>query len=200
MSSWFDDLADELDPTERDRLRRVHELLVDAGPPPELPASLESLPAGVGTTGTTIAFPRARRRAAAAIAIAAALAAAAFGGGYLVGDRGGSPSAAKPVRVAKMSGSNASATLRVDAPEAGGNWPVKFSVSGLPRQSGKYAYYEIFVISKGKLVYPCAGFRARAGATTTVTFNVPYRVTGKTRWVVTAVDKQHRWPGRIVMT
>ena len=41
----FDDLVDQgLDLEERARLLRVHELLIAAGPPPELPPSLASPP------------------------------------------------------------------------------------------------------------------------------------------------------------
>jgi hypothetical protein len=178
-----------LDPAERERLRRVHELLLQAGPPTDLPASLATLTdAGAGTRGKVLVFPR--RRLAAAVA---------FGGGYVAGDHAGTASAGKLVRVATMSGSNATAALSVHAPDANGNWPVNFTVNGLPRQSGEFAYYEIFVKYKGKLVYPCAGFRT-TGATTSASFLVPYEVTNRTQWVVTAVDKNHRWPGRIVMT
>jgi hypothetical protein len=198
VSGWFDEMADDLDPAERERLRRVDELLVAAGPPPELPADFATLPGGVAAA-RTVPFLRPRRRAVAAITVAAALAAAAFGGGYLVGDRGHGPAAVEPVRVVAMSGQNARASLRVGAPDAGGNWPLEFSVTGLPKQTGKYAYYEIFVLRDGKPGYPCGGFRVRSG-TTTVSFLVPYAVESSTRWVVTSVNREHQWPGRIVMT
>lgn len=198
MSGRFDDFVDleGLDPAEQERLRRVHELLVEAGPPPELPAGLAALPAGVAGA-KTIAFPQARRRFAGALALAAALAAAAFGGGYVIGNHDGG--GGKIVRVAAMSGSNALASLRVGAPDAGGNWPVDFTVSGLPKQSGDFAYYEVFVLRNGKPGYPCGGFRVLNG-TTKLRFWVPYKVSGSTKWVVTAVDHTHPWPGRTVMT
>lgn len=198
MSGRFEDFVDleGLEPGEQERLRRVHELLVEAGPPPELSAALAALPAGL-SGAKTIAFPQARRRFAGALALAAALAVAAFGGGYVVGNQheGGG----KTVRVAAMSGSNALASLRVGAPDAGGNWPVDFTVSGLSKQSDEFAYYEIFVLSNGKLGYPCGGFRVLNG-TTKLRFWVPYAVNGSTKWVVTAVDRTHNWPGRTVMT
>ena len=42
----FDDLFDDDDlaPEERERLHAMHELLTQAGPPPELPPALESPP------------------------------------------------------------------------------------------------------------------------------------------------------------
>ena len=46
MTREFDDLidTDDLDDDERARLRRVHDLLVEAGPPPDLPPALETVP------------------------------------------------------------------------------------------------------------------------------------------------------------
>ena len=46
LMSDFKDLidADGLDPEEEARLRHVHELLVQAGPPPDLPPALEQAP------------------------------------------------------------------------------------------------------------------------------------------------------------
>ena len=41
-SPKFQDLVGEgLPPTEHERLERVHEMLIEAGPPPELPPELE---------------------------------------------------------------------------------------------------------------------------------------------------------------
>ncbi len=134
---------------------------------------------------------------AAGLLLAAALAAAAFGGGFLLGHGGGS--SLEPVRAVTMSGHGAEASLQVGAPDAGGNWPVTFEVSGLPAQKAKYAYYEIFVLRNGKPGYPCAGFRVD-GASTQVTFTVPYEVKSSTQWVVTTVNRANHWPGRVVMT
>jgi hypothetical protein len=196
MSDRFDDVVEGLDSAERERLRHVHELLVEAGPPPELSLRLSTLPAGA-TEAKVTRLPRVRPRFAGAIAIAAALAAAVFGGGYLVGDQHGG--GGQTIRVAAMSGSNALASLRVGAPDAGGNWPIDFTVKGLTKDTAQYSYYEVFVLRNGKPSYPCGGFRVVNG-TTTKRFWVPYTVTGGTKWVVTEIDKTHSWPGRTVMT
>jgi hypothetical protein len=198
MSSFEDFVELEgLDAEEQERLRRVHELLLEAGPPAELPYRLAELPAGVAR-GRVIPFPQARRRIAAGLALAAALAAAAFGGGYLVGHQ--SHSALRSVRVVAMTGRNALGTVRVGAPDAGGNWPIELRVTGLPKQTGDYAYYELFVQRRGRPGFPCGGFRVVGTGTTNVTFSVPYKVTSATRWVLTAVDRAHHWPGQTVMT
>ena len=61
----FDDLlGPETQGAERERLRRVHELLVEAGPPPEIAPEIES-----PTLGMTLARrPRRRLRGAALLA------------------------------------------------------------------------------------------------------------------------------------
>jgi hypothetical protein len=195
--SPFEDFVDaeSLDPDERERLRRVHELLLEVGPPPELSTPLAQLPAEV-TRARVIRFP-ARRQLAGALAFAAALAAAAFGGGYLVGNNGGGFGA---VRVAAMTGRNALGTVSVGRADTGGNWPIRFRATGLPRLSGKYAYYELFVLRNGKPAFPCGGFKVQGPGATQITFSVPYAVTNTNSWVLTAVDHSDHWPGRVVMT
>ena len=80
MSDRFDELVGDIaDPAERERLRRVHQLLLSVDAPPELPAPAEA-PAPV------VVLERRRRPYAVAL-IAAALAAAAFGAGWLGGAR-----------------------------------------------------------------------------------------------------------------
>jgi hypothetical protein len=76
-------VGDEGTPEELARLRRAHDLLIAAGPPPELSPRLAEAPASIGRVTW---LPR--RRRGAAFALAAGVAAAAFGVGFLVGDRG----------------------------------------------------------------------------------------------------------------
>jgi hypothetical protein len=45
MTDLDDLVGDDLEPRERARLERVHALLQQAGPPPELPPALEQAPA-----------------------------------------------------------------------------------------------------------------------------------------------------------
>ena len=73
----FDELVGtDLEAGERKRLQRVHELLVEAGPPPELPLPFTLRP---------------QRRRGALVAIAAALAIAVFAVGVAVGGRSDEP-------------------------------------------------------------------------------------------------------------
>ena len=64
----FDDIVEADDP-ERSRLQTTHELLVAAGPPPELPPWLEAAPPEPRTS--VIRLPRRRYTAIAAVAVAA---------------------------------------------------------------------------------------------------------------------------------
>ena len=83
----FDDLIDDaVQGPERDRLRHVHELLVQAGPPEELPPHLEAGPTLAMTLGRE---RKPVRRRVALLAATVALLAAAFLLGYLAGNRGG---------------------------------------------------------------------------------------------------------------
>jgi hypothetical protein len=202
MNRGFDELVDGsgLEPGERQRLQIVHDLLVAAGPPPELPAALREPPQPVARR-PTIALPGGRSRRVIGTLIAAAIAAACFGGGYVLGERLQSDEDGS-ARVVPMHGLDrtAQAWVSLGAVEPGGNWPLELEVSGLPKQSGERAYYELFVARRGKLAYPCGGFKMSHG-TTTVHFSVPYEVTEKTRLVVTAIEPgKSRWPGQIVMT
>lgn len=180
---------------EQQQLRRVHDLLVEAGPPAELTPALEQAP--VIPDADVIGFRR-RRRGVAALAIAATIAAVAFGAGYVTGDHGGTGSAAAS-RVVTFKGSNAVGSLQVGHRDSAGNWPIDFHVTGLPVLKKKYAYYELFVVLRGKPTLPCGGFNVGDG-TTSVHFDVPYKIKSTTTWVVTAIDHDHHWPGRTVLT
>ena len=68
------------------RLRAAHEALLAAGPPPELPPSLEHAPGSAPSPRVRL-MPR--RRLGAALVLAAAFALALFGAGYLVSARTG---------------------------------------------------------------------------------------------------------------
>ena len=187
FNEWVD--VEGLTDAERARLERVHNLLVDAGPPAELPHDLERAPAQV------IAFPVWRRRGAVALVAAAALAAARFGGGFLLGNSHGMH--ALQVVAFKGATQNELASLRVGAADEVGNNPMTLTVSGLPKL--EHGYYELFTMRDGKPGFPCTGFKMRGG-TTSVQFTVPYELKTGTQLVITRVQRgKTEWPGRIVM-
>jgi hypothetical protein len=188
FNDWVD--VEGLSPAERERLERVHALLLAAGPPPELTAAIARPPAHV------IQFPVWRRRPlVAALAATVAVAGAAFGGGYVVGNDNGM----KTAQVMSLRGqANQLASLRIGAPDQVGNSPMILTVTGLPKL-GEHAYYELFTWRHGKPSYPCGGFRMLAG-TTSVHLTVPYELKTGTKLVVTMVERgKVAWPGRVVM-
>jgi hypothetical protein len=174
---------DDLTPEEEARLGRVHELLVKAGPPPEMPPALRELP-GKKRREFPL-FPR--PRIAAAFVIAAAGVATVFGIGFLVGDRSDfstdhvvamQPTAAGPA--------TAIASIEVGEQDEAGNWPLLLHVTRLPEQPAD-DYYELWLTRDGKPVATCGTFRVE-GDRTTVRLNAPYKLKAFDGWVVTTSD------------
>lgn len=194
---------DDLDAEQTGRLRRVHALLVTAGPPVELPPGLAGPPADLG--GTLLELPRQRRRPLATLLVAAAVAAACFGGGYVLANQA-HRSAIHVVRVVSLQGEHnsfaslASASLRVGSADSNGNWPLELTVSGLPQLQNAQARYVLMLWQYGKPSALCGTFKVGKNGTTTVTFNVPYRITRSTRWVVTEMAPGVQFPGHVVLT
>ena len=166
----------DLGPEERQRLQAVHELLVQAGPPPELSPTLAQAPAP--ETAHLIPFPRRYRFTA--VAAAAALAIVLFGAGYLIGGSGDSPA---PLRTVEMSGAGgAKGSLALFAKDGAGNWPMELTVSGLPPLAGGRTY-ELWLTKGGELADTCGTF-VMASTTTEVPLNAPYRLREYEGWVV----------------
>jgi hypothetical protein len=171
MTPEFDDLVGgDLDPAERARLERVHDLLVAAGPPPEPAAQV-------------IPFRPPRRRGA-LLAVAAALAVAAFAIGAAVGNH----TAGRSIDfVVTMDGTKtapaASASLAVFDADAAGNWPMTMTVAGLgPRPSGRP--FELWLTKNGKLAALCGSFVTNSKGSASVPLNAPYRFDDFDGWVV----------------
>ena len=197
MSESFDELTSDLSPAERERLRRAHDLLLAAGPMPELPPELEQ-PAQPPAADVIPYFPR-RRWAAGAVAAAAAVA-IAFGAGYLVGHRdNGGFVAAKKVRMhGTAAARDALASIQIGTRDDNGNWPMLVKVSNL-RELPPRGYYTLWLTRNGKPVAPCGTFRAH-GASTEVTFTVAYSLQRFDGWVVTEQPPGEHDPGRAVLT
>ena len=171
----FDELVGpELDAEERARLLRVHEALVEAGPPPELPSSLAEPP-----TPNVVPLARRRRRAG-LLALAAALGAVAFAVGFLVAESRGPTTD----RVIAMTGSGgASALLAIFEADKAGNWPMELDVERLaPPASGRL--YQLWLTKDGELAVLCGSFLAETDGTTVVPMNAPYRLRDFDGWVV----------------
>jgi hypothetical protein len=198
--SRFDELVggEGLAPGEEARLRRVHELLVEAGPPPDLPPALEHPSAP--RDAEIVQFPLLmRRRLAVAVIAAATLVLVGVGGGYLLGHSKAKPAAFAAARVVPMQGKGALAVLRIGARDSVGNWPMQLEVSGLPTQSDPQAYYELWLTKDGEPAVSCGSFRVNA-KNTTVQLSVPYSFAHYDGWVVTAQSAHEGTPGAVVLT
>lgn len=159
---------------ERERLRRVHDLLLAAGPPPELPATLATPPVR--------AFPR---RRGALLALAAALAVAAFGGGWFAHSR--SDDGFEVRRAVPMEGTadapGASALIELGYPDAEGNWEMLLTVRGLkPLPDG--GYYVLLLTREGKAIATCGSFKVKPAGETTVRLGASYNLGDFDGWVV----------------
>jgi len=194
----FDELVGfDVEQGERERLRRVHELLLEAGPPPELSPELEAGPTLAMTLGGR--QHRVHRRPL-LLAAAIAVLALAFLGGYLAGNHGGELAAAQTLQLAGTSlDPSALASLQIAHADEAGNWPMKLDVTGLPKLPS-HGYYAVYLVRNGKIYAPCGTFLV-AGTTggTSVRLNAPYRLRHGDTWVVTRQLAGHHEPGAVVL-
>ena len=186
--SFEDVVGEDLDPREVDRLRHTHDLLVAAGPPPELPPSLMSPPGSSARAETVRALPRGipRRRLVASIVVAAALALVAFGAGFLVGNQD-EPTGWQTDFVLAMHGTSAApasrASLDVAEADADGNWPMILTVRGLPPLPANERY-ELLLTRKGKPADSCGTFLV-GGDKSEVYLNAPFKLRTYDGWAIT---------------
>ena len=169
----FQDLVGEgLPPTEHERLERVHEMLIAAGPPPELPPELEEVPDGRGNVHELEPSGLPRRRIGAALALAAAIALLAFVGGYLAGYKH-TGNSFESVRSVALTSTQAQAVVRFGPRDANGNTPMLLKVEGLKKLSAG-DYYTLYMTKDGKPVVVCGSFNVRGRRSTTLRFPVAY--------------------------
>jgi hypothetical protein len=165
----FRDLVgDDLPAEERERLQRVHEMLIAAGPPPELPPQLEQVPTD-RPAAEPIALPR--RRTGAALALAAAIALVAFLGGYIAGHSKNTPF--ESVQSVKLGNRQVSAVVKLGPKDTNGNTPMQLKVEGLPPLPAQ-DYYVLFMTKRGKPIVECGTFHVRTRGSVTVPFTVAY--------------------------
>jgi hypothetical protein len=192
-------VGDDLPREEAERLRRVHELLLEAGPLPELPPSLEE---------PSLAEPRParenpfqllpRRRLGAMLALAAAIALIAFLGGYIAGYRHGGFTGQYSVRMHGVKGLAASATISVGQRDSFGNWPLKVEIEGLPKLKAG-GYYEMF-LTRGDRRFTCGTFAGGGDKEFNVRLSVPYDFRRGDGWIVTVERPGRPSPGATVLT
>jgi hypothetical protein len=194
----FDDLiGEDVAGTERERLRRVHDLLLEAGPPPEIAPELET-PTLAMTFGRP---PRRRRRMVALLAAALVTLAIAFLAGYAVGN--GNDNGLSQGHTLQLVGTKAAphalASLRVEPVDSSGNWPMQLAATGLPKLPPK-GYYTVWLMRDGKIWAPCGTFVvAGEDRGISVSLNAPYRLKPGDSWVITLQVWGHHGSGPIVL-
>jgi hypothetical protein len=194
----FDELiGSDLDAAERARLRNVHELLLQAGPPAELSPEIEGGP----TLAMTLQRrPRRSRHRVLLLAAALAVVAAVFLAGYITGN---GTSGAAPARTLSLVGTRAApgalASLQIDHADDSGNWPIKISVTGLPKLP-PHGYYTVFLVRNGKLIAPCGYFVVASHSTgESLWLNAPYALQAHDTWVVTKQMAGDHTAGPVVL-
>jgi hypothetical protein len=198
MSPRFEDIVDEdFSPGERERLERVHNLLVAAGPPAELPPHLER--------GPTLAMTLTRKRRSGQrrlmlLAAAIAVLAVVFVAGFAVGNSGNGIVGTHTLHlVGTKQASGALASLKIENVDDAGNWPMQLSVTGLAKLP-EHGYYEVYLTRHGKPFAPCGVFvvAGKAGAIS-VHLNAPYHVQKGDSWVVTRQLPGNEGVGPVVL-
>jgi hypothetical protein len=189
LSPDFDELVGtEATGAERAKLREAHDLLLRAGPPPELTPKLKAGP------NPGVARMQHRRRAVkrrSLVLLAAALSiAVVFFAGYAVSSHRGSGTSAKGeiVKTISLKGtpavSGAQATLDVWQ-ERDGNWPMTLSVKGLPKLP-PHTYYEVYLVRDGHPWGSCGSFVVSGSSQALqLHLNAPYKLQKGDSWVVT---------------
>jgi hypothetical protein len=184
----FEDLFEgEESPEERARLLRVHELLQEAGPPPELSPALASMtpPEDEPTDEADVAWLPPRRLGA-ALVLAATLLLASFALGYFAGNRSnGETEALKVTRTVVLHGQGQSTgVVSVGEVDADGNTPMLITVRGLrPLQDGDY--YSLALTKRGKPVVTCTTFNVGDRGTNTIDLVAAYDLDNFDGWAVT---------------
>jgi Anti-sigma-K factor rskA len=173
----FDELVgSEVDVSERDRLRRVHDLLLAAGPPPDLGPTIAP------AIETAPASPRrGRRRRGALVALAATLGVVAA---FTIGLAVAADDETSPTETIVMSGpGGATAALEVYDLDDAGNWPMLLDVRNLPRSSeGKLL--QLWLTKDGDPAALCGSFRTDTSGRAVVPMNAPWRFDDFDGWVV----------------
>jgi hypothetical protein len=161
---------------ERERLRSVHELLVEAGPPPELTPEIASGPTLAMTLGRVRRMKRSRRILIPMVAAAALLA-------LIIGFSTNSREHGLVIPLhGTVAAPQAVGTLDVIRPKT-----MRIDVRGL--EQGRYGVY---LVRNGRPWGECGSFLVtNANIDTTATLTSPYRVHTHDKWVVT-----RQGPGR----
>ena len=202
----FDDLVGtDVTGAERERLLRVHDLLIEAGPPPELSPELEQVAwpeEALAPLGLTRRRRRQRRRSP---LLAAAALATAIVVGFLLGQATdkSSRNGFDTQHVVRLRGTpldrNALATIQLGSRDRDGNWPMLVNVTGL-RALPEGGYYDIYLTRDGKPVALCGSFNV-VGGEATIRLSAAYDLKhfDHDGWIVTRQVPPNHKPTDVVL-
>jgi hypothetical protein len=195
--SSFNDLVDaNLEDGERERLQAVHDMLVVAGPPPELSGALRT----VRQPGVLHELRPRMSPKMVLIAAALLLLVVTFSIGFASGQR--HTATARAIKTLTLKGTavapRAKATLDV-LPEVGGNYPMTLQVSGLPRVAAP-EYYYVYLVRDGKPLAPCGEFVvAKPSGSLTLSLTAPYKLKRGDTWIVSRKSYKVNGAGSVVL-
>jgi hypothetical protein len=179
----FDELVGAVDdPGERARLERVHNLLVEAGAPPDLTPSAAAKAPPAEERGNVFRLPR--RRLGLALAVIGATVVAAFGLGYLAGDSRSDESLQVENTVALTGSGAAAGEIDIGARDRDGNLPMVLTVRGLPKLGGG-DYYRLALTKGAKPIVTCSTFNVGGRQETALNMLAAYDLEGFDGWMVT---------------
>ena len=185
MTPNFDEIVgSDLSVAERERLRQVHELLVVAGPPPELSPELRRTPIPDAAQNVhPLRRKTLRRRTVILIAAALVILIVAIGG-FSGGHTGSGKVALSVAMHGTAAAKHAQAELTVYRP-TDGNWPMRLNAVGLPPLPAG-SFYEVYLVRNGKPWGSCGTFRVdNSSRVVSVPLNAPYALRKGDTWVVT---------------
>lgn len=197
----FDDLVGrDLPEEERERLRHTHELLVQAGPPPELGPELEPVPWPEEAL-MPLGLTRRAGKKRSPLLLAATVATAGLLG-FVIGQASNSSSTSlDAARVVELKGTELAragrGTLEIGEQDSHGNWPMVLHVTGL-RSLPPGGYYDLFLTRNGRPIALCGTFNVRRGETV-VRMNAAYQLKKFDGWVVTRQQPGEHKPSDIVL-
>lgn len=183
----FDEFVDpDVPGEERARLQRAHNLLIEAGPPPELSPELDAVPWPEEALAPV--FGKRRRPSHRRMLLLAAALATAVVGGYFLGHTTSSNSSSIHAnRTIQLRGTplarSAFARLDLGKAQSSGNWPMVLHVRGLPKLS-KGGYYDLYLTKDGVPLVSCGTFNARGETDVRLTAAYNLENFDRNGWVV----------------
>ena len=199
----FDDLVGRDVPgDERERLRRAHELLSQADPPPELSPDLDRVPWPDESLGP---LWRRKKRAGPRPLVLGLGFATALLIGFVLGQSRVEDSAPSfdSQRSVQLRGTaldrDASGTLELGARDSDGNWPMLLHVRNLDTLP-EGGYYDLYLTRDGKPRVLCGTFNITQGEAV-IRLSAAYDLSRFDRdgWVVTRQPPGHHDPTEIVL-